>query len=80
MSADIAKGFIFINNEGWYAITGLSSGFGPTQQVIHWTKDIHRAEVFPHEGMARRKFKVLEKCQSLMAVARREVSIEVWSK
>lgn len=80
MSADIAKGFIFINNEGQYAIIGLSSGFGPTQQVIHWTKDIHCADIFPHEAMARRKFKALEKCQSLMAVARREVSIEVWSE
>ena len=80
MSNNIAKGFIFINNEGCYAITGLSGGFGPTQQVIHWVKDIHNAEVFPHEAMARRKFKALEKCQSLMAVARREVSIEVWSE
>lgn len=80
MVNNIAKGFIFINNEGQYAIIGLSGGFGPTQQVIHWTKDIHNAEVFPHEAMARRKFKALEKCQSLMAVARREVSIEVWSE
>lgn len=80
MSNDTAKGFIFINNEGQYAIIGLSGGFGPTQQVIHWVKDIHNAEVFPHEAMARRKFKALEKCQSLMAVVRREVSVEVWSE
>lgn len=80
MSNSIAKGFIFINNEGQYAIIGLSGGFGPTQEVIHWTPNIHMAKVFPHEAMARRKFKALEKCQSLMAVARREVSIEVWSE
>ena len=78
MSNNIAKGFIFINNKGCYAITGLSSGFGPTQQVIHWVKDIHNAELFPHEAMARRKFKALEKCQSLMAVAVRQVIIRNW--
>ena len=78
MANNIAKGFIFINNEGCYAITGLSSGFGTTQEVIHWTPNIHMAKVFPHEALMRRRFKELEKCQALKAVSTREVLIRNW--
>lgn len=75
------QGFVFINELGQYAVpTNSSSGFAPTREVIIWVSDINEAHVFPHEAMMRRRFKELEKCQSLMAVARREVSIEVWSE
>lgn len=74
------QGFIFINELGQYAVPSISMDRGPKREVIIWVTDINEAHVFPHEAMMRRRFKELEKCQSLMAVARREVSIEVWGE
>lgn len=72
------QGFIFINELGQYAVPGLSWGHGPTREIINWVTDINDAHVFAHEGMMRRRFKQLEKCQALKAVATREVLIREW--
>ena len=74
------QGFIFINELGQYAVPGLSSGFGPAREVINWVGDINEAHVFPHEAMMRRRFEQLKNCQSLKAVATREVLIRNWSE
>lgn len=74
-----SQGFIFVNELGQYAVSNVCVvGFAPPRDVINWVSDINMAEVFPHEAMARRKFKALEKCQSLKAVATREVMIRNW--
>lgn len=73
------QGFIFINELGQYAVPTISSsGFAPTREVIIWVSDINEAHVFPHEAMMRRRFKELEKYQSLKAVATRNVVIRNW--
>ena len=75
------KGFIFINENGEYAVCVISSsGFAPTREVITWVKDINRASVFPHEAMTKRKFKALENCQSLKAIEKRLVTIKLWDE
>lgn len=73
------QGFIFVNEHGEYATPGLSSGHGPTREIINWVKDINQAHVFPHEAIMRRRFKQLEKCRALKAVATREVLIRDWN-
>lgn len=73
------QGFIFVNEHGEYATPGLSSGHGPTREIVNWVKDINQAYVFPHEAMVRRRFKQLEKCRALKAVATREVLIRDWN-
>ena len=75
-----SNGFVFVNKEGQYAYTSQSTGFAATKDVICWSRDLYQAQIFPHEAMARRKFKELEKCQALMAVATRVVSISDWSE
>ena len=75
-----SNGFVFVNKEGQYAYTSQSTGFTATKDVIYWSRDLSQAQIFPHEAMARRKFKELEKCQALMAVATRVVSISDWSE
>lgn len=75
-----SNGFVFVNKEGQYAYTSQSTGFAATKDVIYWSRDLSQAQIFPHEAMARRKFKELEKCQALMAVATRVVSISDWSE
>lgn len=72
------QGFVFINELGQYAVPSLSNGFGPAREIINWVSDINEAHVFPHEAMMRRRFKELEKCQSLKAIAKREVLIRNW--
>lgn len=72
------QGFIFINELGQYAVPSLSFSHGPTREIINWVSDINDAHVFPHEAMMRRRFKELEKCQSLKAVAVRQVVIRNW--
>lgn len=74
------QGFIFVNELGQYAVTGVSFDHGPSREVVMWVDGINQAEIFPHEGMMRRKHKSLEKCQTLMAVATRVVSIRDWSE
>lgn len=79
--SDERKGFIFINENGEYAVcVTSSSGFAPTREVITWAKDINRASVFPHEAMTKRKFKALENCQSLKAIEKRLVTIKLWDE
>ena len=72
------QGFIFINELGQYAVTGLSHTHGGTRETINWVNDINHAHVFPHEALMRRRFKELEKCQALKAVSTREVLIRNW--
>ena len=72
------QGFVFVNELGQYAVPGLSSDHGPTREVINWVDDINHAHVFPHEALMRRRFKALEKAQSLKAVSTREVLIRNW--
>lgn len=72
------QGFIFINELGQYAVPTISISHGPTREIIQWVSDINEAHVFPHEAMMRRRFKELEKCQSLKAVATRNVVIRNW--
>lgn len=72
------QGFIFINELGQYAVPSLSFDHGPRREVITWVSNINDAHVFPHEAMIRRRFKELEKCQSLKAVAVRQVIIRNW--
>lgn len=72
------QGFIFINELGQYAVPTISISHGPTREIIQWVSDINEAHVFPHEAMMRRRFKELEKCQSLKAIAKREVLIREW--
>lgn len=78
--SDERKGFIFINENGEYAVPGLSSGFSQTHEIINWVKDINYAHVFPHENIVRRRFKQLEKCQALKAVETRKVTIKLWDE
>lgn len=70
-------GFIFINEKGLYAYVCQSGGF-TTKELVDWTNDLNRAEIFPHENIARRKHKQLEKCQALKASATRNVAIGEW--
>lgn len=72
------QGFIFINELGQYAVLDFSRSHGTTREVINWVENINDAHVFPHEAMTRRFFKELEKCQSLKAVAVRQVVIRNW--
>ncbi len=74
-----SQGFIFLNSLGQYAVLGLSSGHGPTREIINWVDNINQAHVFPHEAIIRRRFKELENCQSLKAVVKREVMLSNWS-
>lgn len=70
-------GFIFINEKGLYAYVCQSGGF-TTKELVDWTNDLNCAEIFPHENIARRKHKQLEKCQALKASATRNVAIGEW--
>lgn len=73
------QGFIFLNSLGQYAIPGMSTGHGGTREVINWVDNINQAHVFQHEALVRRRFKELEKAQSLKAVVKREVILSNWS-
>lgn len=74
----IEKGFIFVNEEGQYAVPRMSFDHGPTREIIVWVDSIDSAHVFPHPAMVRRKHKSLEKCQSLKAVVQRRVLLQNW--
>lgn len=79
--SDERKGFIFINENGEFAVcVTRSSGCAPTREIITWVKNINMASVFTHEAMAKRKFKDLENCQSLKAVENRLVTIKLWDE
>lgn len=72
------QGFVFVNELGQYAILSTPVSHGPSREVVMWVDDINQAYVFLHDAMSRRKYKVLEKCQSLKAVVTREVLIKNW--
>lgn len=74
------QGYVFVSSEGSFAAVRTSCGHGPTRQVISWVKEIQDAEVFPYENIARRKFKELEKAQSLQAVETRVIQFQMWGK
>lgn len=78
------KGYVFINEEGEYAVEGEAGGFG-TGKVIHWDADINRATVFLHKNpwediSVPASFKVLAQAQPLMAVANRVVVFQRWKE
>lgn len=76
------NGFIFVNNNGEYAIERANTGFGSASQVLDWTKDIHSAQVFSSErpwgGCMNRHLEELKKAQALQASVSRVVSINRW--
>lgn len=72
------QGFIFVNEVGQYAVTTLSSGFGPTREVIGWVSHIDDAKLFPHENIARRLHDCLKNCQCLKVVEERRIYIRNW--
>lgn len=81
MANSNTQGFIFVNELGHYATAPrMSCDHGPRREVIGWTANINEAHVYPHDAMVRRRFKELEKAQSLKAVVKREVILMNWSE
>lgn len=78
------NGFIFINNDGEYAVEASALTHGGTSRYVRWSKDINAATVFssrsPWAGMMNKHLLELKTAQPLQATVTRTVKLEIWLK
>jgi len=76
-------GYVFVNEEGNYALEIQNTGFGSARTCIAWTSNINDATVFhsttPWTGcMSRHLAAPLKRAQALKASAARVVKLNAW--